>query len=485
MAAGNDHPATNPRPSTEAQPPWVALSVLAGAWFLFTCWFSHQRWIHWDIGIDTAFYCQNAHQWLSGRGWQYTCYLDLAGTFARSLWAGHFYLFMWPMALLYGLLPHPLLFYMMKHLAHAAGGLFIGLIAFRILRDRPVAIMAALLYYLYPPHISVQMLDDVNFRHATLGLLPAVALAHLTGYRKTALICLALIPAGDETLGPLAGFYAFTLALEDPPWRRAWLATGIGCLVYTVLVVKIGLPAFLLDGVPIHFAARYAHLWTGPRAWWDVVVRPESLIYLVKLAGPLAFLPLAVPLSPWLLGAVPTVTQNLLSLNWDDVQAIDRHYTTPLAGILFLAMLFVLPRLELRLVRRGLVFLLLVNALLGCTIFPSLSYLLDGMPTRTLEIGRHFAPLAGLIPPEASLSAHPSVCARFPHRPKLWYFPQGCLEADWVVAEKFLCWYPPISETELAEYHRRLAADPTLELVLENPDVRVFRRRTGAARSVR
>jgi uncharacterized membrane protein len=482
----------------------VFLGLVAIGWLVVCCRFSVQRWNHWDIGVDTAAYCQAAHEALSGRGWQYSCYVDRPETFSRSLFSAHFYLFMLPATLLYAAFPHPLLFNFLQHLALAVGGWCVGFLTWRLTRgDAVSAVAAALLFFLYPPHLAVQVFDDINFRHVALGLIPAAGLAHALGHRKTALLALLLLALGDENLGLVAGFCAFGLAWDVsdgrspcaapnspsapaapaasghfpfPVGRTGYALAGFAFLAYTVLVLQIGLPWFLREGVGIHFAPRYAHLWTGPQAWWDVLIRQESWFYCLAMAGPLLFLPLLPPLSPWLWGAIPTLAQNLLSLNWDDVQAIERHYTSPLAAVLFLAAIFAVARFPKRTARHLLFVLVLVNLALGCTLFPGLKILLHGLPARVLEISRHCQPLADLIPPEVPLSAPPNVCARFAHREKLWFFPWGWQEATWVVAPTYLAWSPPLTARELQDAHTRLQRDPSLTLVLENPDVRVYRR---------
>lgn len=463
-------------PSSPRRPSHRFLLLLLGIsllWLVFLGRLSWQRWQAGDIGIDTAAWAQALHERQTGHGFRFTCYPDVEQTLARSMFSIHFYLHLPLIGLLYGLAPHPLLLYAIQHLFLAVGAVFLGLLAWRTSSgDEVWALCLTGTFLLYAPLARGQMAYDVNPRHAALLLLPLAAWARAVGRWNLVLAALLLLGAGEENLALLAGFALIGMAWAVPERRRWALVLGVGFLLYTVAVLRIGLPWFITEGFHIHFLDRYALLGKGVSGWLTALFRWENGVYLLELLGPLGLLPL-FSIGPWHLAALPFLGQNLLSGPLD-TRLIGHHYTSPLAVALFLS---VVEGFAVHRRRRFLVIGLLgLNLALATAWYPVLGYLWEGLDARVIQLGQNMEPLSGVIPADTALSAPPTVCARFWARPRLWFFPQGLNEAETVVMPRYDPGYPALSADDLRACLARMQADPHVTTVLQNEDFIVFRR---------
>jgi uncharacterized membrane protein len=459
------------------RPPGWFLALLVGMsllWFVYLGWLSWQRWQAGDIGIDTAAWAQALHEHKAGNGFRFTCYLDADQTMARSMFSIHFYLHLPLVRLFYGLAPHPLSLYVMQHLCVVLGAIFLGLLAWRASSGDGVwALCLAGAFLLYAPLARAQVAYDVNPRHAAMLLLPLAGWARSAGHWNLVLAALLMLGAGEENLSMMAGFTLVGLAWPTPKLRRWALAWGGGFLIYTVLVLRFGLPGFMTEGFQVHFLGRYALLGQGVSGWLAALFRWENGAYLLELLGPLALLPL-LSLGSWHVAALPFLGQNLLSGPLD-TRLIGHHYTSPLAVVIFLTVVEGCAHHRWR--RFLAVGVFGLNLALAIVWSPVLSFLWEGLDARVIQVGNNMAPIAGVIPADAALSAPPAVCARFWARPRLWFFPQGLDEAEVVVIPCYDPGYPALSAADLRGYLARLRADPRVTLVLQNDDFLVFHRR--------
>lgn len=475
MAA--EPPAGAPPPPAADRPPRRFVTVLATGcllWGLFLVHVSWQRWQAGDIGIDTAAWAQSLHEQQAGRGFVFTCYPDVEATVPRSQFSVHFYLHLLGQAVVYRLLPHPLVLYVLQHLAHVLGAFCLGLFAWHLAQgDEVFALGLAAAFLLYAPLARAQVAYDVNPRHTAMLLLPLAGWARCT--RRWGLLAAAALAlaAGEENLALLAGFTLLGVAWVVPAQRRWTLVLGTVLLAYTALVLRFGLAAFMREGFHIHFLGRYTQLTQGLAGWQASLWRPENGRYLLELLAPLALLPL-LTCGPWHVAALPFLAQNLLSAMLD-TRLIGHHYTSPLAVALFLTVVEGFARHRWR--RLVAIGLLGLNLALAIVWYPVLGYLWEGLDARVVELGRNMAPLAAVIGPDDALCAPPAVCARFWARPRLWFLPHGLETADVVVVPCYEPGYPALTAADLQQALARLRADPRCDLVAHNDDFLVFRRR--------
>lgn len=469
-----------PAPVTIAGLDWnrpflIGVAAIAVLWLSFCIMVSWQRWENFDIGIDTAAWAQTLENGLSGGGWSYTCYPDSELLVPRRFYSIHFYNFLWVLSPVFAVFRHPLTLYFLQHVAHALGGIAVAILAWRRSRqDAAFALLMMVAFFLHPAHARAQTAFDVNPRHYALLFVPVAALAQSEGGFRLSLFFLGLLAAGEENLGLAAAFLSWTFALRDREHRSGYSMAGLVFCCYTVLVLKVGLRSFLGEGFEIHFASRYAHLWEGPWAWLTAVFRVENLNYLLTLLAPLLLVNLLRP-GAWWIAAIPFLGQNLLSFE-GDVRLIGHHYTSPLSAVLFLGALDGLFR-ENPSRRRGIALLAVATCfVLAVSWYPSLPYLWEGVDGRTRELATNLRPVVKLIGPSDSVSAPPAVCAHLWARPRLWFFPNGRQEAEWIVFPKYLPGYPAFSDSELRTWLASASTDRGLRKVEENPDVILFRR---------
>jgi len=134
--------------------------------------------------------------------------------------------------------------------------------------------------------------------------------------------------------------------------------------LYLWLCVHVFIPQ--LSGQPYLYRGFYQELARGGApVLWEMLKDGERWEYLVKVFGPVLFLPLLD--FPALLLTLPVLFQNLLSEN-PTVRSMNYHYMTGLTPFVLLASMFGLKKLDrLEWLRRrstGLLMLLLVSALL-------------------------------------------------------------------------------------------------------------------------
>ncbi len=443
------------------------LGLLALAWALFCFRVSWLRWQAWDLGVDTAFWAQLLYRHSLGLGWTVTVMTEET----MELFRFHVHLLLYPLSWLFAAAPHPLTLSAVVHLAHAGGAVLAGLLARRLgAGDSRAGAAAAVVFLLHPQLALAQTTYDFSFRHLAPLFLPGAALAAASGRRAAAVGLLALLAAGSEELALTAAFFLFALAWTWPADRRGYAMAGAAFLLYLGLLIPLGISG--------HAFGRYAHLAAGPGETLAVLTSGGKGRYLLGMLGPLLALPLLRP-TPMLLAALPAAAQNLLSAS-TDTALLGHHYGAALGTILLIASLHSAAALGPAW-RRGLLTGLTLLALgLSLFVVPTLAWAWEGVDPRLAELAANLDPLAAWIPPDASLSAPPAVAARFWRRPALYYFPLKLAEADLVVLPKYLPGYPAFTAGGLAAFDRRLQASPDHQMIYENADIRLFRRRTAA-----
>ncbi|MFZ2957978.1 MAG: DUF2079 domain-containing protein [Candidatus Ozemobacteraceae bacterium] len=454
--------------------PSFALVAMLFLWFSFCCYVTWLRWQCWDIGIDTTVWGQSLFFASKGLPYQLTTYVGLDQTIPRPLLSFHFYLLLPFFSLFYKLFPNPAYLLVLQHLAHALGGWFIACIVWnRSSENRLVTLAATAAWLFYPPLARAQVAYDFSPQHLAAFFLPLAAWAATAGHHRIALGSLVFLACGEENMSLVAGFSALSLAWMHPERRGMYLIAAPLFLLYTIVVLKFGIPAFLPPGIENHFLNRYSGLLEHPGDIIQMTFNAPNGAYLLSLLAPLLFLPLIYP-HPWLLATIPFVAQNLLSPGID-TRLIGHHYTTVLAIACFLGALFGILRSGRRLVFFSFSMAIICLFLI---IFrePVLPWAWEGADGRTVELGNNLAPLATIIPSNASLSAPPVVGAHFWARDKLWFFPQGANEAEWIVVPKYQTSYPAVDITLLKNWISRFIKEPHVRRVLENDDIIVFRR---------
>jgi uncharacterized membrane protein len=285
----------------------LALVVLAtlGAGFLLTA-FPRARHLSFTFSAyDVGMHLQAL--------WKFS---RLAGLFntIRGLdyWGDHLWIGYALLAPLYRLWTSPTVVYVYQGLGLAAGGLAVYGLARCRLASRTAALVPVLLYWGYPGLIYTA---QENFHPEAIGstwllvALWAEAAGRPCAYWTA--IALALATKEDIALY-LLGFAAHTFLRGH---RRRGVVLAVVSGAYLLLAMKVLLPFFNGTGFfrasGGYWFSGWAANWASPSYYLAVAVRPVARTYAWDLLWPVAFLPLAHPLTLLLLAGPAFVVNNL------------------------------------------------------------------------------------------------------------------------------------------------------------------------------
>lgn len=379
---------------------------------------------------------------------------DLNCTGGVVRFAIHFEPILIPLALLYVALPSVKALLFLQALVVASGAFPAYLLATRRLRHPLWGLLIAVLFLVYPP-LTAAVVDDFHPEvFAATILLWAFYCLTIRRYR-TMVVLLALALLCKETLTlDVIGIGLF-VALFHRRWRL-----GLGVALMGVLTLALAL--FLMRAFsPLGHSpvtGRFTALQHAPIQTLLAMAHDAARrSYLIKLLGPLGFLPL---LSPWAAAiALPSVALNVLSSDPLMYSGL-YQYNTDIAAVLIFAtvdaLAWVAPGVSQALAE-GRRRLRATNApgwlpavvrpqtLIALALIPALVVGLGGQATRIYQqlTVRHIWPavtahdllgerIAAEIPAGASVSAQSTLAPHVSQRQDIYQFPSGDQSADYI-----------------------------------------------------
>lgn len=324
--------------------PYLIL-LIAGTGFLAALSLLHHRAL--GTGYDLGIYDQTVWNLAHGRVWQTTLVYETNGFY------DHFEPILALLAPLYWLWPDVRVLLIVQAVALGLGSLPIYLFAYvRLMRLRPantwIALAIAAMYLLFPAlhHANLNDFHEISLLPPLLGF---ALYGLLRGRPRVMVISLALCLLVKEDFAVTALAISLYIILLRPKGfqRRQGLALAGAILVWTVLVLAVFYPA-LTRGMPYPFVERrYAWLADTPQEALQVLVtrpwvilppltEPPKLGFLLRLFGPLLFLPLL----GWpVIGlAFPMLIYLMLS-TYQPQWSVQSYYNPPLLPFLFFGLI--------------------------------------------------------------------------------------------------------------------------------------------------
>jgi uncharacterized membrane protein len=368
---------------------------------------------------DMGIYAQILWNAGQGRGLSTTLLMENTNHLAE-----HFTPVLWPLALLYALIPSPVMLVIVQQLFLGASGIPVYLWARRVLDHTALALLV-LASYLAMPALSRIALSE--FHPVVMAALPAAVAAYgaFTGQARVTLAGVAVcLLFEEETAFVIAGLGLSWVVMHRSRWR---FGAGLFALatVWAVLVALVIMPLFQ------HRVSREA----GNRAtghYADLIEDPPGTIarYAVErtadvgewLLLPNAGLSLLAPSQ--LLAAVPTTVVLFLQ---DRADSYGGHWAgamVPIIGMATAGGLAVLRRRSDTLGRAGAVAL----GIVGITTYVLHSHFPGGGdfdPEKYLmtQTEVDMAAAVRLVPSQARVTASRRIVPHLANRPDVWQFP--------------------------------------------------------------
>ncbi len=410
-----------------------------------------------------------------------------------SILGDHFEPVLALIAPIYLLWDDPRCLLLFQTLALAAGVVPTYLLARRRFGAGRLSLAFAVAYLAYGP---TRYLNAYHF-HPVALVVPLFLLAALwleEGRVALFLCALALAATCQENVPLAIAGWGLSLALFRP--RRLLLGAGLAAsgLALFLLLVLVLLPRFA-GAERFGYLSRYGHLGQGvgdvlrtllSRPWLvpaALVTPPPKIEYLLRVFGPLAFLPLFQRGWCWLLPVAPVLLQNTLAA-YPKMYSVAFQYTAPMTPFLLLgAMDGARGLLE----RAGSGKLWATPRTIGVALAAGLvaaggeSQVFQARALRWDARYERIEPVVAAIPPGASVSAQAGIFSHVSHRHHVYLFPDRVGDVDYVVLDRRGFLYSFQFSRE--EYERVLASLPErgYALVLEQDGFFVFSRGGGRA----
>jgi uncharacterized membrane protein len=415
-----------------------------------------------------------------------------------SRFAIHFEPILIPLSLIYVVAPNVKILLFLQAAGVAVGAIPAYLLATWRLKHLGWGLLFAALYLVYPPLLSA-VIHDFHPETAAAGLL-MWALYFLFARRGRALVltCVVLLACKETFTLDVAMIGLFAIAWQ----RRVRLGTGLvvlaaGTLVLALLLMRLNSP---LGHSPV--TDRFLPLLQHPfQTILGDVTDPARLSYLLKLLGPLGFLPL---LAPWTaVMALPSVALNFFS-DFSSMYSGSNQYNVDIGPVLVFsaidAMVWVAPAVAKMLQRtrqrnasawrapgaaRWLRPQVLVVALLlvglgveGPSLSKHVGGYLGNWPAATAHTRLGYQILA-LIPPDASVSAQSTLVPHLSHRTQIEEFPSGENVEEYVVVDTDSDYYPFYTRGDFDDAVQSLVKSPQLQVVADRDGYVLLRRVRG------
>lgn len=326
----------------------------------------------YDLGIFNQVVWNLAH----GRIWQTTLVFETYGYY------DHFEPILVLLVPFYWLWSDAQVLLIVQALALGLGSLPIYLYAYVRLGSIPIALALAAAYLAFPALHNANLYDfhEVAFLPVLLGF---ALYGLLGGQRRVLFISLALALLVKEDVAVTVLAFGVYIALLRPAGfqRRDGIAIALLAVVWMLLVLNVFYPA-LTRGMPYPFVAR-RYSWLGetpgealrvlltqPWQALPALLNPQKVLFLVRLFGPLLFLPLL----GWpVIGLAMPILFYLMLSSYEPQWSIRSYYNPPLMPILFFALVEALYALQRRGLRRRIIYGLVAAVMVAV----SVAYFLD------------------------------------------------------------------------------------------------------------
>jgi uncharacterized membrane protein len=391
--------------------------------------------------FDLGYYVQVVWNIARGEGPVTTHVPTYVTTEAMHAWGDHFSPVLYLLAPLMWLAPGAVALLLAQTVILAAGAL--ALFAFARPRVGPGAAGGLTALYLVNPSLHGINLRDIHPAAFAIPLVVAAALAFdRAGYVACAAALVLLLACREDAAVAVVGF-GLWLALARGR-RAAGAAVAIVAVVVLFADVQWVMPAYL--GAGYNHLIRYTHLGhslsdilvslvTRPQRWLAVVLTPPKLLYLLALLAPLGFLPLLGPRA--LVAALPGLAMNILSVD----ERLFHHrsqYQAFVLPFLLLAAVDGCARLramaETRRRWAPRVPAVLAAAFLAAVALTSRT--VNDLGVRAWRLGpehRAAYALMARIPPAVSVTANERLVPHLALRPRIFPFPRGLAESEYVL----------------------------------------------------
>jgi uncharacterized membrane protein len=390
----------------------------------------------WDLG----YYAQLAWQLAQFQSPRSSVWHD-------APWGNHATFVLAAVAPFLRLVPDPATLLVVQSLILSLGAVPAYILGRRLWGSPLSGLVIAAAYLLYPPLQFANLFDFHADAFATPLLLAAFA-ALFSGRIGWAVAWAALLILVKEDMALVAacfGLYAGIVHRQRIGIILAAVAAmAFGLLVWVVIPGWIQTPYFTLFNRWRHLGGTPLELILSPvlqpAAFFGTLLQPERLGYLALLLAPLAGLPLLAP-DVLAVGVVP-LASNLLS-SAEGQYTIRAHYTAALTPILIVAAVVGGRRIHAWSQRTEASWNCLLGSLVATVLVASVAF--SPMPWSQDAFARKqfwnaaprggLARLAGVVRPNASVSAANHLGAHFALRRALRLFPDGWDTADLVLVD--------------------------------------------------
>lgn len=460
------------------------LILMAGVFFVYFVVVSFLRYENFYTGrFDLGNMSQTVWNTTQGRVFVLT---NPDGTETVSRLAVHADFILILLAPFYALWPDPRMLLLVQTLIVACGGIFVYLLSLTILKNKPLSLLFAFLFFINPSVERATMYDFHAVVLATTFLLAACYF--LLKKQHWLFLFMALFSAiTKEQVWLITGMLGLYFALKN----KDWIFGGV------LFIVSLGMLYYLIwHAIPdvrgsSHFALSYyddagdspssliTNTFLSPNKTAAKLLSPDRIDYLRQIFLPLGYLPLAAPFL--LIFALPDLGINLLSNNANLYQ-IYYQYTAIITPFLFIAALYGLVTIRERFPR--IPSLLYIGLLLIASIYSQYAFgpLPGGkdaniaMFVKQVPNRERISSVLSAIPPQASVAASNNIGAHLSHREHLYTIPIGMMDADYIA---FLLTDPgaqPSLETQ-KQWASALLQNPFYEVVANEGDFVVVRKK--------
>lgn len=337
---------------------WIAWILLILFMLVYMLEMSHQAVLRYDTFKATAFDLGNMDQvlWntIHGRLFQFTNQaIDWYGPPTRL--ALHFEPIILPLSLLYAFGADPRILLVFQTIVLALGAVPVFLLTRKYLPEWPLlAAFMVLAYLLAPALLGENIFDFHPISLATPLLL--YALLALTYKRYGWFLVACILAAACKEDVPLDIAMLGILVIWQYKSPRLGITLIIGGLVWSFLAFFVIIPHFFPGAQHNNFIYRYDTLGSSPgelilnlllHPWllFTTFVTADRVFYLASLLRSTGFLALLAP--EWLLAALPSVVENMLSSD-PVVYSGVYHYNAPIIPFIMVAAIHGTRRFTLR-----------------------------------------------------------------------------------------------------------------------------------------
>lgn len=391
------------------------------------------------------------------------------------------------LAPLYWIIPSPYTLLFIQVLIVALGALPLYWLAVQIIKYKPLALILAYGYLLFPPLERAVIFDFHSVTLASTFILFAFYFLYNRRYWLFALFALLTLST-KETMSFMVialGLYAL---LAQRNWKVGLATMGLGSLWFYLMLWHI-MPGSRLDGTT-HFALgyydQYGHspgeilktMLFKPYVWLQDLLTVGQARYLSWFIVPTGFLAL---LSPVILLAAPEFAINMLSNN-ELMRTFYYQYGAALTALIFASAVFGAATLMRRI--KWISPQILTAYLLLVTIFtvwrwsplPGMRMADTAALTPNFPGREYIQSLKQTIPADAVVSATNKLAPHFSHRQHLYLVPNGIGEANYILTARNDT-SELITPEQMNEMIEILRLDERYETVYKNEVVEIFKKK--------